>query len=104
MRVRTKVMDDEEKECTHLDHIHIIDPGQHICQGCSKTGASWLQLRMCLECGYIGCCDSSEGKHATAHFKESGHPLIRSVENHWIWCYVDDRMVGQVHDYLHGDA
>ena len=56
-------------------------------------GSCWLHLRMCLNCGKIGCCDSSPMKHATAHANESGHaPLIRSAEpgEDWAWCYVDE--------------
>ena len=46
---------------------------------------------MCLTCGHVGCCDSSRGRHATAHFEATGHPLMRSVEpgETWAWCYVD---------------
>ncbi|CAN5288930.1 hypothetical protein BH09ACT13_BH09ACT13_04270 [soil metagenome] len=38
------------------------------------------------------CCDNSPGRHATAHFRESVHPLIRSAEpgEAWAWCYVDE--------------
>ena len=47
---------------------------------------------MCLTCGHVGCCDSSRGRHATAHFEATGHPLMRSVEpgETWTWCYVDE--------------
>jgi uncharacterized UBP type Zn finger protein len=47
---------------------------------------------MCQACGHIGCCDNSEGKHATGHFKETGHPIIRSAEpgEDWSWCYEDE--------------
>ena len=52
----------------------------------------WVHLRMCQSCGHVGCCDNSEGKHATAHYQETGHPLIRSAEpgEDWSWCYIDD--------------
>lgn len=29
-------------------------------------GDQWVQLRLCLKCGHVGCCDSSKNKHATA--------------------------------------
>jgi uncharacterized UBP type Zn finger protein len=47
---------------------------------------------MCMTCGKIGCCDSSPNKHATAHAREGGHPIIRSAEagEEWSWCYVDE--------------
>jgi len=47
---------------------------------------------MCTSCGKIGCCDNSPNRHATAHFHESGHALIRSAEpeEDWFWCYIDE--------------
>jgi hypothetical protein len=52
----------------------------------------WVHLRMCQSCGHIGCCDQSQGKHATAHHEQSGHPIARSAEpgEDWSWCYVDE--------------
>ncbi len=83
--------------CSHLDSIAYFDPPEEIagCEECLKLGMSWVHLRMCQECGHVGCCDNSEGKHATAHFHESGHPLIRSAEpgEDWSWCYVDEAML-----------
>jgi uncharacterized UBP type Zn finger protein len=68
-------------------------PGE--CQDCHGLGDStWAHLRMCLSCGHVGCCDSSPFAHATAHFRASGHPVMRSVEpgETWRWCYVDSRL------------
>jgi len=50
-----------------------------------------VKLRMCLTCGSVGCCDSSPGQHARAHFETTGHPTMRSVEpgETWVWCYPD---------------
>lgn len=63
------------------------------CEECLAAGGRWVHLRLCLACGHVGCCDSSPGKHATAHFHRSGHPVIRSFEpgEAWRWCYVDER-------------
>lgn len=81
-------------ECSHLDAIAVTElpPGPLVCEECSKIGGTWVHLRMCLVCGKIGCCDNSPNRHATAHFRETGHPLIRSAEpgESWSWCYVDD--------------
>ena len=46
---------------------------------------------MCMQCGYVGCCDSSKNKHALAHFHVTQHPIARSIEpnEEWAWCYVD---------------
>ena len=80
--------------CTHLDQIQVtaLPPSPLGCEECLKMGSRWLHLRMCLNCGKIGCCDSSPMKHATAHANESAHPLIRSAEpgEDWAWCYVDE--------------
>jgi len=82
--------------CTHLDQIQINDFPDEIdgCEECLKSGDRWLHLRQCMVCGKIGCCDNSPGRHATAHFNDSDHPLIQSVEpgEEWSWCYVDEAM------------
>lgn len=61
------------------------------CQECLATGGSWMQLRLCLTCGHVGCCDSSKGKHARKHASRQKHPVIRSFHSgdEWRWCYVD---------------
>jgi uncharacterized UBP type Zn finger protein len=59
------------------------------CLGCREESRSdWVHLRLCLECGYVGCCDSSPRRHATAHYAGSSHPVIRSFEpgESWRWC------------------
>lgn len=60
------------------------------CDACLEAGATWVHLRMCLECGNVACCDSSPLRHATAHFHETGHPVMRSAEpdEEWRWCFV----------------
>jgi uncharacterized UBP type Zn finger protein len=80
--------------CTHLDQIKVFELPDSVrgCEDCLRTGDVWLHLRICLECGHVGCCDDSPNRHATAHAHESGHPLIRSLEpdEDWSWCYVDE--------------
>ena len=83
-----------EPACAHLDQIQVTELPAPLagCEECLKAGGRWVHLRMCLTCGKIGCCDSSPGRHATAHAHESGHPIIRSAEagEDWSWCYVDE--------------
>jgi Na+/H+ antiporter len=64
------------------------------CEECLRDGTTWVHLRLCLWCGHVGCCDSSVGKHATAHFGECRHPVMRSIEpgEAWKWCYLDHRL------------
>ncbi|HEX4124768.1 MAG TPA: UBP-type zinc finger domain-containing protein, partial [Tepidisphaeraceae bacterium] len=53
----------------------------------------------CAECGHIGCCDSSPNRHATAHFHQTGHPVIASYEpgEDWFWDYEKGRMIKPPH-------
>jgi CPA1 family monovalent cation:H+ antiporter len=62
------------------------------CFECLRDGTEWVHLRLCLNCGHVGCCDSSDHKHATRHFHETDHPVIRSFEEgeYWRWCFVDE--------------
>lgn len=82
--------------CEHLASapaaVRPLSPG--VCATCVELGWRWVHLRMCLSCGHVGCCDSSRGKHAAAHFGESDHPVMRSVEpgEAWRWCYVDEEL------------
>ncbi len=84
-------------KCKHLDQVKITTTDKHVCEECVKTGDTWVHLRMCMSCGKVGCCDSSKNKHATRHFKESGHPVMRSVQpgENWVWCYVDEVIAGE---------
>ncbi len=79
--------------CSHLDHVLVTELPEEIagCEDCLAAGGVWLHLRICLECGHVGCCDDSPAKHATAHAGETGHPIIRSVEpgEDWSWCFED---------------
>ncbi|HVT05733.1 MAG TPA: UBP-type zinc finger domain-containing protein [Thermoanaerobaculia bacterium] len=79
-------------ECEHLLTSHDVPARSKGCEECLQTGDRWVQLRRCLECGHIGCCDSSKNKHATKHFRGVGHPVIQSFEpgESWKWCYVDE--------------
>ena len=76
-------------ECTHVETIDFgATPSSEGCEDCLKSGGRWVHLRMCETCGHVGCCDASPNKHATAHYRDSGHPVIRSYEpgEDWFWC------------------
>ena len=79
-------------DCTHLDQVQDVKPRTRGCEECLKKGDRWVHLRLCLSCGHVGCCDSSENRHATEHFRATGHPVIRSLEpgEDWGWCYIDE--------------
>jgi uncharacterized UBP type Zn finger protein len=82
------------KVCTHVDALPRPEPqaSDETCRECVEAGTHPVQLRMCLVCGHIGCCDSSPLRHATAHYKETGHPVMRTHEpgESWRWCFVDN--------------
>ena len=92
--------------CTHLDHVHVLELPEAVdgCEDCLAAGGVWLHLRICLECGHVGCCDDSPNKHATAHATGTSHPIIRSLEpgEDWSWCFVDE--VGMLIDDVHGST
>jgi Na+/H+ antiporter len=62
------------------------------CEECLRDGTEWVHLRLCMACGHVGCCDSSTQKHASRHYAETGHPVMRSFEpgEAWRWCFVDE--------------
>jgi len=80
--------------CSHLDSVAVTELPAAVegCEDCLREGGVWLHLRICLECGHVGCCDDSPARHATAHAQQSSHPLIRSLEpgEEWCWCFVDE--------------
>ena len=82
--------------CEHLGDapavIRMLTPGA--CGDCLREGTDWVHLRACLTCGNVGCCDSSERRHAERHFHDTAHPVMRSAEpgEAWRWCYVDEQI------------
>lgn len=83
-------------QCTHLNQIQSVSPRTpNGCEECLAMGATWVHLRECLECGHIGCCDSSQHKHATKHFKATQHAIMKSFQpgEDWRWCYIDEMEV-----------
>ncbi|MBV9383172.1 MAG: UBP-type zinc finger domain-containing protein [Streptosporangiaceae bacterium] len=69
-----------------------VPPSGTGCAECEEAGGWWLHLRRCAQCGHIGCCDNSPAQHATAHYRETGHPVIRSYEpgESWFWSYPEE--------------
>ena len=57
-----------------------VVPSARRLRGLPARRHAWVHLRICLTCGHVGCCDSSPHRHARAHFLDTGHPIIRSVE------------------------
>ncbi|WP_037368066.1 Na+/H+ antiporter [Amycolatopsis orientalis] len=82
--------------CKHLKHDwpDKEPSSRDSCAECLEAGLTWVHLRMCLKCGHVACCDSSPGKHASQHFHETLHPVMRSFEpgETWRWCFVDKQL------------
>lgn len=81
--------------CTHLDQIRITDTDAEICPQCAELGEDWVELRLCTTCGSVACCDDSPHKHASAHARETGHPIIEALVpgDRWRYCYIDEVLV-----------
>jgi monovalent cation:H+ antiporter-2, CPA2 family len=81
--------------CKHVASAP-AEPRTEGCEECLQMGAKWIHLRLCRQCGHVGCCDSSRHKHATRHFHETRHPVIQSFEpgEDWGWCFVDELELG----------
>jgi len=57
-------------------------------EACEECGSDY-ELRVCAECGHVGCSESELG-HDTDHFRETGHAVIQSLplnEDSFTWCY-----------------
>ncbi len=82
--------------CEHIEKADVSVEAKtpEGCEECLATEDEWVHLRLCLTCGHVGCCDSSKNKHATKHFHETEHPVMRSFEpgESWKWCYIDEIM------------
>ena len=83
--------------CAHMNQIKVAAPDEGVagCEDCLKIGSTWVHLRVCRTCGHIGCCDSSQNKHASQHFDQTQHAIMQSVEpgESWGWCYVDEMFI-----------
>jgi Zn-finger in ubiquitin-hydrolases and other protein len=79
--------------CEHFATIADVPPRARQCEECAAMGARWNELRVCLACGHVGCCEDSPHAHALAHFNATGHPMIvpLAADETWGWCYVHKR-------------
>jgi hypothetical protein len=70
-----------------------VPPSGTGCAECDAAGGWWVHLRRCAQCGHVGCCDTSPAQHATAHFRDTGHPVVQSFEpdEEWFWDYRSEK-------------
>jgi hypothetical protein len=81
------------KGCAHIEAIQSVKgPQKRVCEECVKSGARWVHLRTCQNCGVTLCCDSSPNRHASKHARSSHHDVIASAEpgERWLYCYPHD--------------
>lgn len=85
-----------EKSCDHLTESAAPEAITEGCGECLKIGQTPVELRICRVCGHVGCCDSTPGQHATAHYHDSGHATMQSFEPgaDWGWCYEHKKGIG----------
>ena len=80
-----------DRPCSHLATVRVFEPASDVCEPCVASGGVVPSLRMCLVCGFTGCCDTSTNKHMRKHHEATGHSIFRSVrlQEGWVWCYED---------------
>src|SRR5437667_6846934 len=81
------------ERCEHVSEIRKVTPRTRGYEECLALGAKWNELRVCLVCGHVGCCEDSEHAHALQHFNATGHPIIAPLAHRetWGWCYIHRR-------------
>jgi len=85
-----------DQQCKHLAQVRDVTPKTPDgCEECLASGDEWVHLRLCLECGHVGCCDDSPNRHATKHFHKTKHPIMRSFEpgEDWGFCFVENLFI-----------
>ncbi len=85
-----------DQQCKHLAQVRDVQPKTPDgCEECLASGDEWVHLRLCLECGHVGCCDDSPNRHATKHFHKTKHPVMRSFEpgEDWGFCFVENLFI-----------
>jgi CPA1 family monovalent cation:H+ antiporter len=76
--------------CAHQP-ASVAAPRADACEGCGST----LNLRLCTECGFVGCCESQRG-HDRTHALATKHHVIKSLPlapSSFTWCYACGRYV-----------
>ena len=98
-------MTDPEATCSHIQQVEIHAPNSKGCEECLKIGSDWVNLRLCLTCGQVGCCDDSPNKHDSKHAKSDSHPVLQSFEPEpkWLYCFTDDVLDFEPPKYYDGD-
>lgn len=93
------------RECHHIDQVQKVTPQSDVCAKCVELGDTWPDLRVCMTCGHVGCCDKAKNQHAFKHYQETGHPIMRPFDDNifhrWMWCYPDNALLDLPADLTH---
>ena len=83
------------RRCVHVAAASHVEPLSTGCPQCLEHGEDWVELWLCLSCGWVACAGKSPNRHAEAHYEETGHPVAVSLRDgpHLRWCYVHKRPV-----------
>ncbi|OOW84607.1 hypothetical protein Xvtw_14910 [Xanthomonas campestris pv. vitiswoodrowii] len=79
------------QHCRHTDQINTVTPSARGCEECLAIDSEWVHLRLCRSCGHVGCCDDSPNRHATAHHRATGHPIIEGYDPHEVEVELPDQ-------------
>jgi uncharacterized UBP type Zn finger protein len=81
--------------CHHVAVTHPIQLHSAGCPECLDRGDDWIELWLCLSCGWVACSDNSPNHHARAHYEETDHPVAAPLRQdpYPRWCYVHQRAV-----------
>jgi uncharacterized UBP type Zn finger protein len=85
---------DGMRRCAHVVAAH-VEPLSTECPQCREHEEGWVELWLCLSCGWVACSNNSPNQHAEAHYEETDHPLARPLQDDARprWCYVHQRAV-----------
>ncbi|MEV4176786.1 UBP-type zinc finger domain-containing protein [Nonomuraea sp. NPDC049709] len=79
-----------------MNALPVAESTKRECQACPVADHAWTRLLVCLSCGWVACSDDARGGgHARAHYEETDHPVVASLEpgSTWRYCYVHRRNV-----------
>jgi uncharacterized UBP type Zn finger protein len=81
------------RPCRHLAVARAVEPHSTGCQECLDRGSDWVELWLCLSCGWVACSDHSPKHHARLHYEETDHPVAIPLRHgpSPIWCHVHQR-------------
>jgi uncharacterized UBP type Zn finger protein len=83
------------RRCAHVVGALNVEPLSPGCRQCREEGNGWIELCVCLSCGWVACSDNSPNQHAKAHYEETDHPVAGPLEGDGgpPWCYAHECVV-----------